>query len=76
MEEEYDTTEPYLKDLFRFDAPALTKGMATTSMEWSRTQPDLLAVSYGDTACTMESLTKRATAGGLMLFWSVSFVWD
>jgi len=57
--------KPYLKDLFCFDAPALTQGMTVTGAEWNRHNQDLLAVSYGDTAPVPNN------PGGLVLFWSL-----
>jgi len=63
--DEGSSDKPSLQDLFCFEAPQLTQGMTVTSAEWNRHNPDLLAVSYGDTAPV------PSMPGGLVLFWSL-----
>jgi len=63
--EDRDSDNPYLEDLFSFDAPQLTQGMTVTCAEWNSNNKDLLAVSYGDTAPVPNA------QGGLVLFWSL-----
>ncbi|CAD7949916.1 unnamed protein product [Amoebophrya sp. A120] len=69
-----DSSHPHLADLFSFDAPELTKGLATTCAEWNSHQNDLLAVAYGDTSASIDALSARREkdgAAGLILFWSL-----
>ena len=48
-----------------FDAPQLTKRMATTGAAFNEHSKDLLAVGYGDTSMS------KASNSGLILFWSL-----
>merc|ERR550514_2596470 len=57
--------DPQLQDLFCFESPQLTQGLCVTDADWNKSNQDLLAVSYGDTAPV------QTHGQGLVLFWSL-----
>lgn len=61
--------QTYLKHLFTFESASLTAGRQVSCMDISVSNPDLIAVGYGeyDISCKDDSLLKP----GLLCFWTL-----